>query len=475
MGFLSAKDIDVIFEKVLTYFYEYGVRVQHTGVLKSLSSVGAQVDLQTEMVRFPKELIEQLLNEAPQNFTLAALDPSLDLEFPNTRSSFYTCTNTGARGIIDPATGVHRDVSVEDIKRWGRLVEDLVNIDMCAVPTPTDAPPETADVHGLAALSSATQKHIWVQPHSAKTLPYLFDLAMARSGGEAQLKLRPSVSFIVDSTSPFQFKSMDMEVILRASRLGVPIHASSVPVMGGTAPITPAGTVILAGIEVLAIVLIAQAIKPGTPVLGLATSLAMDMQTGQALKANVEAMRTNAACAQFLSQVYKIPTHICGMTTDVDIVNEHAQAERCLGGLNLASRGVDIMGRTGELQAAKIISPVQLTIDDELVAMIKHLNASLTVNADTMAWEDLRAVGPGGHFLAQPSTLQHCRTAFRSTLFKSNAGENGKSDELRDIIERAQKKTLGVWETCPDPKWFSQDTVAELDRIIGQADGELTC
>jgi trimethylamine:corrinoid methyltransferase-like protein len=120
------------------------------------------------------------------------------------------------------------------------------------------------------------------------------------------------------------------------------------------------GTVILAGIEVLAILLIAQAIHPGTPVLDLAGSLALDMNTGQALKANVEAMRANAACAQFISQVYKIPTHICGVTTDIDIVDGQEQSERCLGGLSLSLSGVDVMGRAGELQAAKIISPVQL-------------------------------------------------------------------------------------------------------------------
>jgi len=475
MEFISGEDIETIFEKVLIYLSEYGVKVQHASVLKILSTVGAHVDLQTEMVRFPRELVKQLLNEAPQSFKLAAVDPSLDLELPCVSGSFYMCTNTGARGIIDPVTGVLSDVTVADVKKWGCLVDGLANIDMCAVPTPTDVPPETADVHGLGALFSATRKHVWVQPHSESTLPYLFELAIARSGGETQLKKRPCVSFIVDSLTPFQFKAMDMEVILRASRLGIPIHASSVPVLGGTAPITPVGTVILACIEVLAILLIAQAVNPGTPVLGLATSLAMDMQTGQALKANVEALRTNAACAQFISQVYKIPTHTCGMTTDTDTVNEQAQAERCLGGLTLALSGVTIMGRAGELQAAKIISPVQLTIDDELIAMIKHLNTPLMVDSDTLVWEDLLTVGPGGHFIAQPSTLRYCRSVYQPTLFKSEGRENGSSDQLRGIIERARQKTLDSWETNPDPEWLNQETAIELDRIVSRADGVLAC
>ncbi len=53
-SFLSTTDIDMIFEKVLTYLSDRGVTVQHAGVLKALSAAGAHVDHQTEQVRFPK-------------------------------------------------------------------------------------------------------------------------------------------------------------------------------------------------------------------------------------------------------------------------------------------------------------------------------------------------------------------------------------------------------------------------------------
>jgi len=472
-SFLSTTDIDMIFDKVLTYLSDRGVTVQHAGVLKTLSAAGAKVDYQTEQVRFPNDLVKELLNEAPRSFKLAAADSSLDLELPCPSGAFYVCTNTGARGIIDPASNTYREVTIADIERWGQLVEGLENIHMCAVPTATDAPPETVDVHGLATLLTATRKPIWIQPHREETLPFLFDLAIARSGGEEQFKERPCVSFISDSFTPFKFKAMDVEVILQACRWGVPVHACSLPTLGGTAPITPVGTVILAGIEVLSLLLIAQTIGPGTPVLGLATSLAMDMQSGMALKASVEAMRTNAVSAQFISEAYGIPTHICGMTTDTFISDGQSQIERCLGGLNLAQSGVDIMGRAGELEAAKIISPAQLVVDNELVAMIKHLLSPLQVNAQTMAWEDLLAVAPGGHFLEQPSTLKYCRDAFRSALFKHQAREVWESKGEKDLIERARQKALDAWTSQSDTKWLPQDTLAELDRIVSRADRSL--
>lgn len=463
----------MIFEKVLDYLSDHGVTVQHAGVLKTLSASGAHVDHKAEQVRFPRKLSRELLDKAPHSFKLAAADSSLDLELPCPTGFFYVCTNTGARGIIDPFTNTYREVTKADIKKWGQLVEELENINMCAVPTATDAPPETVDVHGLATLLTATRKHIWIQPHRKETLPYLFELAIARSGGEEQFKKRPCVSFIADSLTPFKFKAMDIEVILQACRWGVPVHACSLPTLGGTAPITSAGSIILAGIEVLALLLIAQTISPGTPVLGLATSLAMDMQSGLALKASLEAMRTNAASAQFIAEAYEIPTHICGMTTDTFISDGQALIEHCLGGLNLAQSGVDIMGRAGELEAAKIISPAQLVVDNELAAMIKHLLSPIPVNTQTMVWEDFLAVAPGGHFLDQPSTLKYCREAFRSDLFKHQARAVWESEGAKDLLERARSMAFSIWNRQPDTKWLGQNTRADLDQIVHQADRSL--
>ena len=346
-GYLSPDDITAIWEKVTLFLAHKGVKVQHRGVLAILQAAGAEVDFESRQVLFPTKLVHQLLERAPRGFSLAADDSRYDLELPVAAHRFYLCTNTGARNIIDPVSGETGPVTKAAITGWGRLVDGLDQVNMCAVPTAADAPPETVDIHGLRALFLGTRKHVWVQPHSETTLPYLFKLAHARAGGAERFQQRPSVSFMATSLTPFQFKSMDMEVVLQACRHGAPLHACSVPTMGGTAPITPAGSVVLAGIEVLALTLITQAVKPGIPVLGLATSLYMDMQTGRAVKAHGQAVRTNAACAQFIRQALKIPTHICGLTTDAVVPDGQSMAERALSGLALANSGVDIMGRAG--------------------------------------------------------------------------------------------------------------------------------
>jgi trimethylamine:corrinoid methyltransferase-like protein len=107
--------------------------------------------------------------------------------------------------------------------------------------------------------------------------------------------------------------------------------------------------------------------------------------------------------------------------------------------------------------------------------LIKHLNTPFTVNAVTMAWKDILAVGSGGHFLAQPGTLQCCRTIYRSFHFKLSMREDGRSGELKGVIERARQRTLDIWNTKPDPRWIDQEMADELDRIVHQAEGALAC
>jgi len=470
---LSSKDIDTVFAKALWFLEEKGIVVEHDGMLKILNKGGALVDFQSQLVRFPEKLVREFVDKAPRAFTLAAPNPDYDIDLSTAPGRFYICTNTGARGIIDPKTGQYRLMTEADIRNIGYLVDRLEHIDICAMPTATDVPPEAVDIHGLRALLESTQKHIWLQPHTEQTLPYLFELAIARSGGLENFTKRPNVSFMVTSLTPYKFKSMDMEVILHACRYGAPIHVCSVGTMGGTSPISPLGTTVVCCIEVLGQLIVAQMVRPGIPVLGLVSTLVMDMQTGMVRKGNPDVARANAASARFIHEICAIPTHINGMSTDSLIPDGQAQVERCLTGLTVAGNGVDIMGRAGELEGAKTFSPAQLVADDAIAAMMKHLLLPMIVDDDSLSWEDIVSVPPGGHFLEQPGTLAHCRDGFRSALQIGAARDEWMVQGADDFITRAQKKALENWHDEPVASGLDSSIKDEMDRIVREADQAL--
>jgi len=479
LRFLTNSEIGELADKAATFLSERGVEVHHKGMLEKLKRMGAEIDSTTGIVRFPRELQEQAVKSVPRNFSLAAPDHGGNsaplLPIPHPAGSFYVCTGTGARGYLDPETGKYRPLTIEDVHLWGRLVGILENVDLCAFPTPTDAPPETVDVHSLHALLKSTTKHVWIQPHTEQTLPYLFELCAARAGGKENLKKRPLASIIACSLTPFRFKSMDIEVMIQACNFGLPVHASSLPVIGGTAPITTAGTVLTAAIEVLAMVIIIQLIQPGSPVFALATALGMDMMTGRAIKACPEAMQANAVCAQFLTEAYGLPVHTAGLTSDTFEADGQAMVEHSLYGLMVAAAGAAILGRAGELEAAKTFSPIQLLADDEIVAVLRRLRElqiGLTLEEQSTAWKDILAVSPGGHFLETAHTLLHCRKAFRPVLFSRQSRDAWESEGRKTLIDRARDRyrelLVGVKELdIPGAR------IEEMKRIVAEADREL--
>jgi trimethylamine:corrinoid methyltransferase-like protein len=476
MGFqislLSSNEVDVVFDKVLKFLSERGVKIQHKSLLKTLGQAGAWVDSEKETVRFPRNLVEDSLKKVPHRFTLAGVDPRFDIPLPSTDGNFYTCTNTGARGMIDPETGIYRELRISDVENWARLVDLLDHIDMCAFPTPTDAPPQTADLHSLKALLENTSKHIWIQPHGEASLGFLIDLVIAKAGGEENLKKRPIASIISDAMTPFGLKSLDGEIILQSCRYGIPIHASTLPVAGATSPITLMGSVIVAGIEVLMQLVIAQIVKPGIPVIGLSGLLNMDMLTGKTLKASVQAIQGNAVFVQFMREAYHIPTHCAGFTTDSPIPDGQSMIERNLRALMISAAGSDIMGRAGELAAAKTISPIQLIIDNEVTGMLRHLKSGVEFSEETMAWDVILAVPPGGHFLDQKHTLDHCREGFRPQLFVRNPAEWSEMQGGKDLLLTAQEKykeLAGKERTLT----ISGQTLSEMNRIVQEADRAL--
>ena len=473
-SYLSQDKLKLLAERVETLLSDYGVKFdKHPEAFAALKAAGVQVDESTGMVHFPREVLAGLLALAPRTFTLGARNPERALPLPRPDGTFYTRTCTGGYGYLDPADGSYRKVTLQDLADWGRLVQHLDDISFQSFLFPDDAPLKTADVHALATNMKNVDKHLWVQPYSAESVSHLIKLAGAAAGGMDKLPDNPVVSMIACSLTPRAFKHMDLEIIVQSARAGLPIQACSLPGAGGTAPATIPGVAVLAAAEILAMTALAQAVKPGTPVVACPIIFSTDMRSGRSLQSAVEAMRGASLAVQFLKSVWGLPTHDYGSGADSPIPDEQSMSERAMLTTWMAATGLDILGGAGQLEVATVVSPLQLMVDNEVFAMARGMVRGMEIDEDQLAWEVLTTVKPGDHFMMTGHTLSHCRDGLEPQNFIRATRDAWEREGSRTLMQRVAER-YGDLMAQPAPGAASADLAGEIDALVAAADRELS-
>ena len=471
--YLTDEQVVHMKDRVFDLLANYGVKLDpHPELFDLLEKSGAKVDRENDMVQFPRQVLKDLLALAPNSFRLGARNHERCLELPHPDGTFYARTCTGGHGWIDPETGQYEKITTEKLAGWSRLINNLNEINFLPFLFCNDAPVKTADIHGLAVLLKNTDKHVWVQPYSSSSVKYLISLAETAAGGGKELSANPVISMIVCSLTPRAFKMMDLEALIHSARAGIPIHACSLPGAGGTSPVTIPGTVLLATAEILAMTVMAQAVKPGSPVIGCPIIFSTDMRTGRSLQSSVESMRGASMAIQFIKKAFGLPTHNYGSGSDSPIVDEQSASERAILTTWMAASGSDILGGAGQLEVATVVSPLQLIVDDEVLGMARRMVAPVRIDDDQLGWDIITGTGPGQHFMTSDHTLKHCREGLKPKNFIRLTRDAWQRDDGRTLMARILENYRGIM-SMENTAAASPELVREIESIVQAADKEL--
>ena len=435
--------------------------------------VGAQVDFGLKQVRLPKDVIEAALKVVPRKVTLGGHSGRTSLSVPHPDGLFYTLINTGARNYLDPETNTYRPLTMANMAEWAQLAEITDEIDCCSILTLRDVPDETCDIYALKTVFENTSKHTILQPFSFASVKYLFELAVAAVGSKEEFKRRPLITPFVCYNSPLLLADYNAEILLQCAEHKAPISADSLPSMGATSPVTIAGTVLLACVEVLSTTVMAQLLEEGTPILARPLVWGLDMATGRSTHCNIEAILADAASVQVFKEGFQIPAMNYAFGNDSYLPDEEAAIQSAQRGLLLTLAGADVVGAAGRMNVMSAVSPVQLMIDKGMVNIFKHAKKGARVDEETLAWKDIMDTAPGnGQFLDRPHTAKHCREVLRSELFVSEPYDSWKAAGGKDLRNRARDKYLEAKKNLK-PLNLSKELKREFTRIVKAADAEM--
>jgi trimethylamine---corrinoid protein Co-methyltransferase len=406
---LSGGELEAIHKASMQVLDRSGFRVDNQLVLELFRDIGARVDFEKKLVRIEESRIMEYIKKAPPRIILYGRDEAQSMVVEANRVFFGT--GGTALNIYDRLSGQRRPTVTEDIGEIARLVDALPNIHWYCLPVyPNERAKEEADVNRFFQGLKNTGKHvmggIYGSHGGAKEV---IRLARAIAGGEKALREKPIISVICSTISPLRLETRYVEFIFDLAEAGIPIATSCAPIGGATSPITLAGTLVQINAEALCGILLTQVIRAGTPVFYSTVPTTANMRNMDFLFGAVENGIMNAACAQ-LATFYNLPMYSTGGVTESKLFDVQNGYEKCMNNLLPAMAGAQLIhNAAGLIDSSMTVAYEQYVLDDEIIGMALRVLEGIKVTPDTLAVDEICAVGPGGNYLASEHTVRNMR------------------------------------------------------------------
>jgi trimethylamine---corrinoid protein Co-methyltransferase len=432
---LSQEDLHRIHEASLRLLEEVGMYSESDLILDIFKKAGAMADSQTRVIKLSPDMVAAALSTAPASFVLHGREPKYDLLLEPGRV-YFGMGGTPEPSFYDYESRGPRLPTTNDVVMCTRVGHALQNIDfVMTLCSARDVSPEESYFYEYDALFRNTTKPVISSSPGRLYTSKLIEFAVAASGSEEEFKKRPTTVLFTQPVSPLRI-SRYSEGMVEAAAFNVPIMSSPGPMMGATSPASLAGTLILVNAEALLGIVLAQIIKPGTPVIYAPHTGVMDMVTAQCTYGSAEQSLARAAVAQ-LGLFYNLPTFGLGGGVEAKLPDAEAAAQAMMGMQLNALAGLTLTQTLGTMASGLYGSVEMAAICDEMAHMIKRILAGICMDEEAMAYEVIKGVDYGGTFL----DTEHTATVFRQELFFPKLFRRQSIDQWK---ERGSKSMLEI-------------------------------
>jgi len=462
---LSEDELQKLHLGALEVLRRTGVRFHHQEALDMLEKAGAFVS-DGNLVKFPARLVEEAFASTSERVVMCDRDgtPAMYLEGENV----YFGTGSDCLTLLDSETGEPRKFTREDLVAGYHLCDALPNIDfVMSIGIPADVDPGLAyDVQMALMLEHTTKPLVFVTDDLASCRRAI-DMAAAVAGGYETLREQQHILLYSEPSSPLQQSETAVDKLLLMAEHELPVVHSPGPLMGGTAPITLAGGLVMSLAEILSGLVVHQTTNPGAPFVFGAGLHHMDMKSTQICYGGPEFQLTKAAVAQ-LGRWYGLPTWGYAGCSDAKVMDEQAAAEAMLSVLMAKLTGANLVHDVGYMESGLTTSFEMIALTDELIRMTDGLIKGIEVSDETLMLDELDEVGPGGHFLNTEATMARFRDFWYPDLLSREIRETWQERGGTTLGERLTEKVQKIiQEHHPEP--LAADKKERVEEILEEA------
>lgn len=456
----------LIIDEAFGLLERHGMRFGHGDALRALAEAGATVDREAGVARLPAELVEQALAQCPREFVLGGATPEHDCHIM--RGVPHYVNSGSPTTILDFRTWERRDATLHDLREATSVVDAIPSAGIAWGLVSVIGHDELRDgLTGLATELAWTRKHVQHDVDCRQQVGPFLRMSEAAGG---DLRTRPRASIVCCTASPLQVHPELLDASTDLAAAGIPVVVMSMPIAGGTTPITIAGSVTVGVAEILGTITAIQARAPGAKLFFSMVSGLLDMRQTTFAYGAVEAHQQTALAVE-IGHELGLPVLASGPGTDAKHPGIQAAFEKALKGLVVSSSGCDLMTGLGMLESANLACLPQLVIDDEIAQMILRMLGGVEISAETIMAADIERLSFSAAYLKEKETRRRLRSGeqFLPLIADRSSYDHWQAagkDELAVACERVEEILAAAEERG---SYFDAEQAGVMETSIDEA------
>ncbi len=479
--------LKVIDEKQMNRFHEAALQVlEKTGMqihgkflLQALADAGCKVDFSKNRAWFKRDLVEKQVKTQRNRYRMVRSSlwypfcknmPENDVAFPD---EFTLELGHATPWIYNYPEGKYRKPTIQDqvdIIKLGNALDEVKAV--CAPFICSEFDPRMEIIESSRLLLLNTRKPGWVGTSNRKEVKYLAEFAaLATDNNREKLRTMPPV-FVhaYCTTSPLKLDTRSCEVLEEAIKYNFPINFAPMPILGGTTPVTPAGSVVVAAAEILGCITAASLIAPDAYYYATSITGEMDMKTTQVCYATPAAVLTDAALHQLFRWKYGIVLNVEPAYVEAKCPGIQAASLKIFRQMALGST-VSLPLAIGLLDNGSTFSATQAMLDMEVNRALYGFAKGIDVNDETLCVDLINEMEfcESSSYIQTEHTAQHFRDVIWDTKYFDRAyrhaetiSTNKADTTMLDAADREWRRLVAEQQ----PLDINPDFKKELDKIV---------
>ncbi|MGN0962965.1 MAG: trimethylamine methyltransferase family protein [Clostridia bacterium] len=459
---VTEQECEQLIEGSFRVMEEVGLQVLNEKARNRLADAGCTVE--GDIVKIPASLVKEAIASAPAEMVLYDREGNEVIRAGGTNVYFGNGPTNPSYN--DFETGERRPALRADAARNALVTDACPNVDfVMGLAQISDCDQRIADVVELRELLANTVKPIVAWGNSPENFKAEVEMAAAVAGGMEKLQEKPFIAIFPGCPiTPLVINEELCDKLEYGIEAGLPIIWPTGPQLGSTAPVSVAGSITLGLAEVFCGLVLSQLMKKGSAFVGGVVVVNVDMATSQTGYGSPEHCLGESIIADIFHYL-DLPMFQTAGVTDSKLVDEQSAIEVSMAVLSNVLSGGHMVHDVGFMDAAMSASLEQVVMCDEIIGYARRIGRGIDINDETLAFDAIKEVGPGGNFLTHEHTFMNLRKElWFPTLLDHRSYQSWLTDPS-DMRTRVKRKTADILKNH-EPKALSDEVLAKLDAIL---------